>query len=139
MPGGDPGPTTPAAFTPGGYQAFEHRWALAAAFGFRQEVGRERAAERTHALAGRLKEGLLDVGGVAVKTPQVGELSAGLVCCGSPRRPAAGRDRGRAPRRARGDASLTPYAERYVRFGPSIVNSEEDVDRALAAMAELAG
>ncbi len=35
-------------------------------------------------------------------------------------------------------ASLTPYATRYLRFGPSIVNSEEDVDRAVAAVAAVA-
>jgi selenocysteine lyase/cysteine desulfurase len=32
-------------------------------------------------------------------------------------------------------ASLTPYATRYLRFGPSIVNTEKDVDRAVAAVA----
>ena len=30
-------------------------------------------------------------------------------------------------------ASATPYATRYVRFGPSVANTEDDVDRALAA------
>jgi len=31
-------------------------------------------------------------------------------------------------------ASLTPYATSYLRFGPSIVNSEDDVDRAVEAL-----
>jgi selenocysteine lyase/cysteine desulfurase len=35
-------------------------------------------------------------------------------------------------------ASVTPYASRYVRFGTSIVNSEDEVDAALAALRELA-
>ena len=35
-------------------------------------------------------------------------------------------------------ASVTPYATRYLRFGPSIVNAQEDVDRAVAGVAELA-
>ena len=36
-------------------------------------------------------------------------------------------------------ASLTPYATRYLRFGPSIANSEEDVDRAVTAVAAVSG
>ena len=82
LEGRDPGSTTPAsAFTPGGYHAFEHRWALAEAFAFPQEIGRERAAERTHALATRLKEGLREIPGITVRTPLDARLSAGLVCC----------------------------------------------------------
>jgi hypothetical protein len=30
---------------------------------------------------------------------------------------------------------VTPYARSYVRFGPSVANSEDDVDRALEAVA----
>ena len=60
--GGEPSrPRPPPRSPPGGYQAFEHRWALAAAFAFRQEIGRERAAERTRALARRLKDGLAEI------------------------------------------------------------------------------
>jgi selenocysteine lyase/cysteine desulfurase len=32
-------------------------------------------------------------------------------------------------------ASVTPYRTRYVRFGPSIANTDDDVDRALEAVA----
>jgi selenocysteine lyase/cysteine desulfurase len=133
--GGDAGPpTTASAFAPGGYHAFEHRWALAEAFAFRQEIGRARAAERTHALAARVKDGLREVRGATLRTPLGEELSAGLVCCDEP-----GPDAVRRLREEHGVvASLTPYATRYLRFGPSIVNSEEDVDRAVAAVAALA-
>jgi selenocysteine lyase/cysteine desulfurase len=127
----DPSGRSAAAFTPGGYHAFEHRWALAAAFSFRQEIGRERAAERTRALATQLKEGLLEIPGTTVRTPLHEELSAGLVCCDEP-----GESTVQRLREEHGVvASLTPYATRYLRFGPSIVNSEEDVDRAVAAVA----
>ena len=34
-------------------------------------------------------------------------------------------------------ASVTPYATRYIRLGPSIVNNEADVDRAVRAVAAL--
>jgi selenocysteine lyase/cysteine desulfurase len=136
--GGDAGPpTTASAFAPGGYHAFEHRWALADAFAFRQEIGRERAAERTHALASRLKEGLAETP-ATLRTPLDPELSSGLVCCDIPGGPEAGEDVLGTLREEHGVvASLTPYAMRYLRFGPSIVNSEEDVDRAVAAVAAL--
>ena len=123
-------PTTAVAFTPGGYQAFEHRWALTAAFAFRQEIGRERAAERPRrsrgAAQGRprrdLRRGRADAAGR--------RLSAGLVCCDVP----AANDPEAFVQQLYEHgvvASLTPYATRYLRFGPSIANSEEEVDRAV--------
>ena len=130
-------PTTAAAFTPGGYQAFEHRWALAAAFAFRQEIGRERAAERTQALARRLREGLAEIPGLVMRTPTAESLSAGLVCCD-----VAASDPQELVDRLLADhdvvASVTPYATRYLRFGPSIANSEEEVDRAVEGVRALA-
>lgn len=129
--------TTAGAFTPGGYQAFEHRWALAAAFAFRHEIGRERAAERTRALALRLKDGLGRIPGVIVQTPAAPELSSGLVCCEAHMPP------DELVHRLREEhgvvASMTPYATSYLRFGPSIANSEAEVDRAVEAVRELAG
>ena len=136
--GREPTAAGAAAFTPGGYQAFEHRWALSAAFSFQQEMGRERVAERTRSLAARLKEGLLDVPGVTVRTPFDERLSAGLVCCDIPSPTSLPTEFVRRLREDRGVvASLAPYATSYLRFGPSIVNSEEDVDRALAALRSL--
>jgi selenocysteine lyase/cysteine desulfurase len=133
------GPTTAAAFTPGGYQAFEHRWALAEAFAFRQEIGRERAAERTRSLAGRLKDGLREIPGVVVRTPLDERLSAGIVCCDVPAATSLPDAFVHRLREEHGViASLTPYATRYLRFGPSIVNSETEIDRALEAVRGLA-
>jgi selenocysteine lyase/cysteine desulfurase len=131
-------PTTAVAFTPGGYQAFEHRWALAAAFAFRHELGRERAAERTRALARQLKEGLAGIPGLVVRTPAAASLSSGLVCCDVP----DAAEPETFVRRLLDEhgvvASLTPYATRYLRFGPSIANSEDEVDRAVEAVRALA-
>jgi selenocysteine lyase/cysteine desulfurase len=133
--GRDPTATSAAAFTPGGYQAFEHRWALAAAFYFRQEIGRERAAERVRSLAAQLKHGLLEVPGVTVRTPFDEQLSSGLVCCDVPSSTSLPDEFVKRLREEHGVvASLTPYATSYLRFGPSIVNSEDDVDRAVEAL-----
>jgi selenocysteine lyase/cysteine desulfurase len=129
-----PGPL----MTPGGFHSFEHRWALAEAFAFHEELGgRPVVSETTHALAARLKEGLADIGGVTVKTPLAGELSAGLVCVEvASSSPSDVVDRLREEHQV--VATVTPYATAYLRFGPSVANSENEVDRALDAVAALA-
>jgi selenocysteine lyase/cysteine desulfurase len=129
-----PGPL----MTPGGFHSFEHRWALTEAFAFHDELGSRLAVSgTTHTLASRLKEGLSDTAGVTVKTPLAQELSAGLVCTEvASMPPPEVVDRLREEYRV--IASVTPYATAYVRFGPSVANTEEDVDRALEAVAALA-
>jgi selenocysteine lyase/cysteine desulfurase len=127
-----PGP----AMTPGGFQAYEHRWALPAAFAFHERIGKARVTSRIHALAARLKTGLADVPGVRLVTPRDADLSAGIVCADI-----AGVDPGRAVQALAADriaASVTPYAERHVRFGCGLGVDEEDVDAALASVARIA-
>ena len=100
------------------------------AFALHQAIGRERVEARIRGLATRLKAGLAEVRGVRLRTPQSPGLSAGLVCF-----EVAGRDPAEvvahlASRRI--VASVTPYALRYVRLGPGIVNTPEHVDAAVA-------
>jgi selenocysteine lyase/cysteine desulfurase len=128
-----PGPR----MTPGGFHSFEHRWALADAFELHGRIGRTRIADRTHALARDLKEGLAEMSGVRVVTPLDEELSAGIVCFALDS--LAAREAVDLLRsRHRIVASVTPYAEEYVRLGPSIANAPEDVDAALRAVRGLA-
>ena len=123
-----------AAMTPGGFHTFEHRWALAEAFDFRRRIGRDRTATRTHQLAQRLKNGLAEIKRVRLVTPQSAALSAGIVCFEVD---------GQEPfdlverlyARHRIVASVTPYANRYVRLGPSILNTPAEVDRVVRAVA----
>jgi selenocysteine lyase/cysteine desulfurase len=126
----------PALFEPGGFHAFEHRWALAEAFRFHLELGRAAVAARTQALATRLKDGLASIPGVRLVTPRAPELSAGIVCLDvGDRRP----DEVAAALRRQGIlASVTPYADPHLRLGPSIVTSEADVDAAVRAIHALA-
>ena len=123
-----------AAMTPGGFHTFEHRWALAEAFDFRRRIGRGRTATRTHQLAQRLKNGLAEIKRVRVVTPQSAALSAGIVCFEMD-----GQDPfdlvERLYARHRIVASVTPYANRYVRLGPSILNTPDEVDRVVRAVA----
>lgn len=134
--GGD----TPSPFglgnTPGGYQPFEHRWAVTEAFEFHESIGPDRIAGRTRELATQLKDGLAGLPNVRLVTPMDPALSSGLVCC-----ELVSRDPAEVVERLRAEygivASVTPYREQYVRFGTSIVTTPEQVDAAVEAMAAL--
>jgi len=123
-------------FTPGGFHSFEHRWALAEAFTWQSKLGRTRVAERIRSLATRLKQGLEEIDGVKLVTPMAERISAGIVCFDID-----GIDPGEAVVRLRREhriaASVTPYAERHVRFGTGLWTDEADVDAALSAIARL--
>jgi selenocysteine lyase/cysteine desulfurase len=130
-----PGPYGPR-LTPGGYQAFEHRWAVAEAFGFHRDIGKDRVAARTAELATRLKDGLAELPGVRLVTPRDPALSSGIVCCAID-----GVDPGAAVLALRQEygivASVTPYRESYLRLGPSIATLPDQVDAAVRAVGSL--
>jgi selenocysteine lyase/cysteine desulfurase len=118
--------------TPGGFHSFENRWALKDAFQFHDAIGRDRVAVRTQELAHALKEGLRDLRSVTVVTPMDAELSAGIVCF-----EVAGLQAPEILTQLRAQnisASVTPYAQLYLRLGPSIVTSEADIDKTLSAL-----
>jgi isopenicillin-N epimerase len=129
-------PVDADAMTPGGFKAFEHQWALAEAFRFHEEIGRERIAARTQALAAQLKDGLAKIVQVTLHTPRDTRLSAGIVAFDV---------EGRSPwsvvehLRERGIvASVTPYARRHVRLTPSIYNTPSEVETCLREIHQLA-
>jgi selenocysteine lyase/cysteine desulfurase len=124
-----------ALMTPGGYHSFEHRWALPEAFEHHRELGGPaKVAATTRALAARMKKAVAEIPGMIVKTPASEELSSGLVCAVNPELPAGLIvDRLREERRV--VATVTPYFAPYVRFGPSVMNTEADVDAAVEALA----
>ena len=124
-----------ARLTPGGFHSFEHRWALAQAFVFHEAIGRARIETRIRTLVSRLRSGLAEVRGVRMRTPGARSLSAGLVCFDVDGRDPSDVVARLAQRRI--VASVTPYARRHVRLGPGIVNSVEDVDAAVRAVAAL--
>jgi isopenicillin-N epimerase len=133
---GDPGPNNGARMTPGGFKAFEHKWALAEAFEWQRGIGKARVAARTHELARRLKEGLRAIDGVTLLTPMEDELSAGIVAFD-----VAGMSPDAVVSRLRQRkiiASVAPYAIPHVRLTPSIRNSPGEVDVAIEAVRALA-
>jgi selenocysteine lyase/cysteine desulfurase len=122
--------------TPGGFHSFEHRWALADAFEFHQAIGKDRVAAKTADLATRLKDGLAELSHVGLVTPRDPGLSSGIVCCDVTGRPPAEVVE-ELQSRHRIVASVTPYQVPYVRFGPSIVTSTEEVDAVVQALASM--
>jgi isopenicillin-N epimerase len=129
------GATTASRMMPGGFKAFEHQWALPAAFAMHERLGRAEIQTRTHVLSTQIKEGLQSMPGVHLVTPTNQALSAGIVAFD-----VKGQSPDAAVRllRERGViATVTPYAVRHVRLTPSILNTPEEAERALAAIREL--
>ena len=121
--------------TPGGFHSFEHRWALDEAFTFHQAIGKSKVTQRIYELNRQLKQGLAAMPHVTVQTPMSQDLSAGIVCF---------EVAGLAPRAVveklhqRGIiGSVTPYATKYVRLAPSLINSPGEIDRTLAEIRNL--
>jgi selenocysteine lyase/cysteine desulfurase len=130
-------PTTAALVSPGGFIAFEHQWAVGAAFRFHQQIGRRRIGERIRALNDQCKAGLAAIPKVTVHTPRSGELSAGLVTFevdGVPTPEVVTR-----LFEKKIIASAAPYAVSYARLAPSLVNDPAEVDAAVRAVREIAG
>jgi selenocysteine lyase/cysteine desulfurase len=124
-----------ARFTPGGYHSFEHRWAVREAFDLHRRIGRGRIAERIAVQATQLKRGLDSIPSVRLITPDDPELSAGIVCC-----EIDGMDAFTATKRLRAAgvvASVTPYAQQYLRFGPGIVTTPTQIDKVVATVRSL--
>lgn len=118
--------------SPGGFLAFEHRWALGEAFDFHMKIGKARIEQRTHQLSSMLKEGLKENRKVRLLTPVDPSLSSGINCFEL---------EGIKPEaivkkllEKRIQASTTPYKEVYARLTPSIINTEDEVALCLNAL-----
>jgi selenocysteine lyase/cysteine desulfurase len=136
MAGSEPGPTQAAWMSPGGFHAYEHMWALPAAFAFHRQIGRARIAARIQELNTRIKDGLAGVPRVRIHTPRDPRLSAGLVAFEvDGLTPEAVVARLGARRIV---ASTSPYRPAYARLAGSLLNTPEEVDAAVRAVRELA-
>jgi len=121
--------------TPGGFHSFEHRWALDAAFSLHQSIGKGRVTERIYQLNQQLKQGLARMQQMILHTPMSQELSAGIVCFEVDGSPPERVVDGLRQRKIVG--SVTPYANRYVRLAPGVLNDPAEIDHVLGAMKNL--
>ena len=125
-------PNGAARMTPGGFQAFEHHWAMVAAFRMHRAMGRARVARRLEELNGQLKAGLSRIPGLVLHTPRNPELSA-AICCFE----LAGQSPDETVRKLlarKVAASTSPYARPLVRLSASLFNTPAEVDQAVAAV-----
>lgn len=130
---------TPRAmwFTPGGFQAFEHWWAVPAAIEMHRRIGPPRITERIHTLNEQMKSELAKMPHVTLYTPRTRELSSGIVCFDV---------KGKTPfevvetlqKRDRILASTTPYRNPYARVAFGIYNNESEIMKAARAIRALA-
>ncbi len=123
------------AMSPGGFHAFEHRWALADAFRWRAAVGPAAICEHVHTLARRLNEGLRAIPGITVATPLDEALCAGIVSFDVTGRKPSSVDR---LLRARSVVAVhAPYERSFARLAPMPYTTAAEVDEALAVVASI--
>jgi len=128
--------TDARAMSPGGFHAYEHTWALPAAFAFHREIGRAAITGRIRELNTRIKEGLRAERGVKLHTPLDSRVSAGLVCFEVPGLKPEEVVKRLLEKRIVGSAS--PYKPSLCRFAGSLLNTPEEVDTAVRAVGALA-
>ena len=136
MDGKEPGSTEASWMSPGGFHAYEHLWALPAAFAFHEQIGRGRIASRIHELNTRIKDGLAESRAIRIFTPRSEKLSSGLVAF-----EVAGHTPEDVVKRLRARriiASTSPYKPSYARLAGSLLNTPEEVDAAVRAVREIA-
>jgi selenocysteine lyase/cysteine desulfurase len=121
--------------SPGGFRAFEHRWALREAFDYHLGIGKAAIQGRLHELATRCKNGLAGMKHVTLHTPLDPAQSSAIVTFEvAGLKPDEVVDKLLASKIV---ATTTPYRPSYARFTPGIVNTEAEIDAALAAVSRL--
>ena len=124
-----------ARLSPGGYHSFEHRWALDQALRVPpadRPRGRRRSAPSSRPPSSR--RGWPAATGVRVVTPADPEVSAGIVCLDVEGLP-PGNGVLRAPSSRASWRARRRTATSYLRLGPCIVTTPEQVDAAVEAVA----
>ncbi|SEA52044.1 aminotransferase class V-fold PLP-dependent enzyme [Alkalimonas amylolytica] len=121
--------------TPGGFHAFDHRWALPEAFKLHLQLGKAEVQQRIHQLNTLTKQGLQQIKGVTLHTPMSAELSSGMVCFDY--KELAPWQVDKAMHEQGIIISTTPYRRPYARFAPSLINNEQEIERSLAALSRL--
>jgi selenocysteine lyase/cysteine desulfurase len=122
--------------SPGGFHSFEHRWALPEAFKLHLQLGKANVQQRIHQLNEQTKQGLARMPHVTLYTPPGSALSSGLTCFDVKGMKAASvvemmHQKGII-------MSNTPYRVSYARFAPSLLNTEQEIEIALAQIQAMA-
>ncbi|WP_095120106.1 aminotransferase class V-fold PLP-dependent enzyme [Pseudomonas sp. Irchel s3f10] len=119
--------------TPGGYHAFEHRWALDEAFKLHLQLGKADVEARIHALNSYLKEHLQQRAQTELVTPLSPELSAGFTFFR-----VKGKDSDKIAAHLMANRVVADAVHRdvgpVIRTAPGLLNDEAQIDRLLAVL-----
>jgi selenocysteine lyase/cysteine desulfurase len=122
--------------TPGGFPAFEHRWALLEAFSFAQQIGPQQIQQHIEDLSGICIEKLSSLDNISIKSSALPELRSGVICFEV--NGISSKDAVDQLIDKKVVCGQTPYHKSYVRFMTSILLNEKDVEFAVNAVKELA-
>ncbi len=114
--------------TPGGYHAFEHRWALGKAFELHLQTGKAAVQARIHALNDYLKQQLESLPAIELVTPRSSTHSAGFTFFRGKGQDADELARYLTSQRIIVDA-VSRDAGPVVRTAPGLLNTEAEIDR----------
>jgi len=130
------GPAKATWFTPGGFQSFEHQWAIPAAFDFHKAIGSDRIRERIHSLNQAMNEEVRKLPNVKiVYTPTDPQLNAGMVCFDLKSLDAEKTVARLLEKKI--IASTTPYAVPFARLAFGIMNTPAEVEATARALRSL--
>lgn len=115
--------------SPGGFAAFEHKWALSEAFDFHLGLGKDLIQKRIHELNTYAKEIMKPLSGIQVLTPFSESLSSGMICFNV---------NGMNPKdvveffeKENIIICQTPYRNTCSRFCLGILNNYDEIDKAI--------
>jgi selenocysteine lyase/cysteine desulfurase len=119
--------------TPGGYHAFEHRWALTEAFKLHLQLGKADVQARIHELNSYLKKRLLQRPQIELVTPLSPEFSAGFTFFR-----VTGKNSDKIAAHLMANKVVADAVERdvgpVIRTAPGLLNDEAQIDRLLAVL-----
>ncbi|VVO19169.1 aminotransferase class V-fold PLP-dependent enzyme [Pseudomonas fluorescens] len=121
------------SMSPGGYHAFEHRWALNEAFKLHLQLGKAEVQARIHQLNSYLKQRLQEHSRIELVTPLSPELSAGFTFFRI-----KDQDSDQVAAYLMQNRVVVDAVERdvgpLIRTAPGLLNSEAEVDRFMALL-----
>ncbi|NQD56475.1 aminotransferase class V-fold PLP-dependent enzyme [Pseudomonas sp. CM25] len=120
--------------TPGGYHAFEHRWALGKAFDLHLQLGKAAVQARIHGLNDALRQRLEALPGIELVTPRSARYSAGFTFFR-----VKGEDADEVAKYLNSQRIVVDAVSRdagpVVRTAPGLLNTEAEIERLVDVLA----
>ncbi|AYG45897.1 aminotransferase class V-fold PLP-dependent enzyme [Pseudomonas sp. Leaf58] len=119
--------------TPGGYHAFEHRWALGKAFELHLQLGKAKVQARIHGLNDYLRQRLQALPAIELVTPHSARYSAGFTFFR-----VKGQDADQVAQHLNSQRIVVDAVSRdvgpVVRTAPGLLNTEAEIERLVAVL-----